>query len=95
MRHRIRQCVECPKCLTRYLIASSPYRNGSCVVPVNTGSTDEYVLYCLCSRPAAVSRWSSIDLRSYKVSRDAYFSGYGNRHQIVIAKRAIDGANTA
>ena len=26
---RIRHCAECPKCGTRYLIAGSPYRNGS------------------------------------------------------------------
>jgi ketosteroid isomerase-like protein len=26
---RIRHCIECPKCLTRYVIGSSPYRNGA------------------------------------------------------------------
>jgi hypothetical protein len=96
MRYRVRQCVECPKCLTRYLVGSSPYRNGSSVVPVRSGSTEEYVLYCQCHRPAAVSRWMSSELKSCTVSRDAYFSGYGNHHQIVIRKREIhNGTSTA
>jgi len=34
MGYRIRHCVECPKCLTRYLVACSPYRNGSYLVPL-------------------------------------------------------------
>lgn len=31
---RVRYCVECPKCRTRYLPSSSPYRNGSYLIPV-------------------------------------------------------------
>jgi len=29
MTRRIRHCIECPKCRTRYLVGYSPYRNGS------------------------------------------------------------------
>ncbi|HZD09509.1 MAG TPA: hypothetical protein VE176_14735, partial [Candidatus Limnocylindrales bacterium] len=44
---RIRHCVECPKCLTRYLIAFSPYSNGSYLVPTVYGSSEEYILSLL------------------------------------------------
>jgi len=35
---RIRRCLECPKCHTRYLLGFSPYSNGSYVVSVGAGS---------------------------------------------------------
>jgi|HubBroStandDraft_3_1064219.scaffolds.fasta_scaffold06388_4 hypothetical protein len=38
-------CVECPKCLTQYLIGFSPYGNSSYLVPSVVGSLDRYTLY--------------------------------------------------
>ena len=55
MPHRIRHCVECPKCLTQYLVGFSPYSNGSYLVPSVVGSSEEYTLYCSCRKPYAVS----------------------------------------
>jgi len=49
---RIRHCVQCPKCFTRYLFSRSPYRNGSYLIPTVPHSSDEYALYCSCRRPA-------------------------------------------
>ena len=37
MTPRIRHCVECPKCHTRYLVGFSPYRNGSYLMPLSGG----------------------------------------------------------
>jgi hypothetical protein len=41
-------CVECPKCLTQYLIGFSPYGNSSYLVPSVVGSLDRYTLYRSC-----------------------------------------------
>jgi hypothetical protein len=34
---RVRHCVECPKCHTRYLPGFTPYRNGSYLIPLTKG----------------------------------------------------------
>ncbi len=81
---RIRQCVECPKCLTRYLLAFSPYSNGSYLVPTVYGSSEEYTLYCSC-RPAPFGsrrRWN--EMKIYEVSKAAYDRGYGTPAEIVL-----------
>ena len=43
---RVRHCVECPKCCTRYLPGFSPYRNGSYLMPLSYGLSAEWILYC-------------------------------------------------
>ncbi len=53
----LRHCVECPKCHTRYLIAFSPYCNGSHLQRTAGGFSEEYILYCSCGRPPVSSRW--------------------------------------
>jgi hypothetical protein len=83
MSHRIRHCVECPKCLTRYLIAFSPYRNKSYLVPTVAGCSEEFILYCSCRRPSVVSRWRWTEVKTCEVSRVAYARGYGTAEQIV------------
>jgi hypothetical protein len=83
MSHRIRHCVECPKCLTRYLIAFSPYRNGSYLVPTVVGCSEEFILYCSCKRPSVVSRCRWSEVKACEVSRAAYARGYGTAEQIV------------
>jgi hypothetical protein len=80
---RIRRCVECPKCLTRYLIAFSPYRNRSYLVPTVPGSSEEYTLYCSCRRPLVVSRWRWNEVKTCEVSRAAHDRGYGTAEEIV------------
>ena len=80
---RIRHCVECPKCLTRYLIAFSPYRNGSYLVFAVYGSSEAYTLYCCCSGLPVVSHWTWKDTRAYEVSHEAYDRGYGTPEEIL------------
>ena len=83
MGRRIRYCVECSKCHLRYLIAFSPYRNGSYLMANVPGASDEYVLYCSCRRPPKCSRWNSSELMRCAVSNDAYKKGYGTAEEIV------------
>jgi len=78
----IRRCVECPQCLTRYLIGFSPYRNGAYLVSTEHGSAEEYTLYCACRRPVAPSRWRARDLKSYTVSKEAHDRGFGTCEEI-------------
>src|SRR6266542_3529305 len=70
----LRHCVECPKCLTRYLIAFSPY----CA-----GSSEEYILYCSCGRPPVCSRWRWDDVMRCAVSKAAHARGFGTPEEIV------------
>jgi hypothetical protein len=77
-----RHCVECPKCLTRYLPGFSPYRNGSYLMPAE-GFADEWMLYCACGRPPISSRWSCSHLKLYAVSTQAHVRGYGPPEEIV------------
>ncbi|MGA3087934.1 MAG: hypothetical protein ABSD75_04935 [Terriglobales bacterium] len=88
---RIRHCVECPKCLTRYLVGFSPYRNGSYLVPLAKGAMEEWILYCSCGRPPISSRWSWAELKSYTVSELAYGRGYGPPEEIVRVRPCEDG----
>ena len=79
----IRHCVECPRCLTRYLIGFSPYGNGSYVVRNAPGSHAEYVLYCFCRVPFVSTLWKEDELKSYEVSKTAHDHGYGPPEEIV------------
>ena len=90
MGFRLRHCVECPECRTRYLIGFSPYGNGSYLVSVGTESAAEYKLVCSCCRPPACSRWSRSELKTYGVSNRAYARGYGSPEQIWMLKSHID-----
>lgn len=83
MTARIRHCVECPKCFTRYLVGFSPYRNGSCLVPLAKGFMEEWTLYCSCGRPPSPSRWNWSELKMYTVSNQAHDRGYGAPEEIV------------
>lgn len=92
MARRIRYCVECPKCLTRYLIASSPYRNGSYLIPTAPYSPAEYILYCSCGSPAVSSRWRWSELKTYKVSKAAFVRGFGKAEEIALLDSQIPAA---
>jgi hypothetical protein len=86
MTPRVRHCLECPKCLTRYLIASSPYGNGSYVIPTVPYLWEEFTLYCACGKPAASSRWRWSELITCKVSKAAHQRGYGTSEEIVLLR---------
>ena len=81
---RIRHCVECSKCLTRYLVSCSPYENGSYLLPTIKGCRDEYILYCCCKAPA--SRWKSSEFKSCEVSTPAFERGYGTPEEIMVIR---------
>jgi hypothetical protein len=92
MADRIRRCVECPNCLIRYLLASSPYDNGSYLIPTVTGSWDECALYCSCgkSRSPSLYRWNEI--KNYIVSKPANERGYGVPDEIIrVSDRSPSG----
>jgi hypothetical protein len=80
---RIRHCVECPKCLTRYVISFSPYRNGSYLIPTMNGSSEEYALYCSCRRTGMPTRWKWSEVMACEVSKAAYKRGYGTPDEIL------------
>lgn len=83
MASRVRQCVECPKCRTRYLLGSSPYRNGSLLMPLTKGLADEWTLYCSCRNPHIPSRWNWTELKWYAIPPQAYKRGFGPAEEIV------------
>ena len=87
MASRVRHCIECPKCLTRYLVGFSPYRNGSYLVPVAKDSYEEWMLYCSCGSPPISSRWHASELQEYEVSQVAHGRGYGAPEEIVVIRR--------
>lgn len=88
---RIRHCVECPKCFTRYLVSFSPYRNGAYLIPTVEGSSDEYILYCVCSERAA-RRWKWSEVLTCDVSRPAYERGYGSPDEVLLVGSPPDQA---
>jgi hypothetical protein len=79
---RVRHCIECPRCLTRYLLGFSPYRNGSYLTPLKAGLSDAWMLYCACARPPHGSRWSWNELKMYIIPREAHRRGYGPPEEI-------------
>jgi hypothetical protein len=80
--YRVRHCVECPKCRTRYLPGFSPYRNGSYLIPLTAHSASGWILYCSCGKPPASSQWGSTDLKPYEICRQAYRRGYGSPDEV-------------
>ena len=65
MAARVRHCVECRECRTRYLIGFSPYRNGASLVSSGAGGPEAWVLYCCCRNPPASSHWVGDELKGY------------------------------
>ncbi|HEY1271056.1 MAG TPA: hypothetical protein VGF08_03695, partial [Terriglobales bacterium] len=79
-------CVECPRCLTRYLVSGSPYSNGSYLVSFREGDLEIHTLYCVCGRSPVSSRWN--ELKAYIVSNPAHRRGYGPPEEIVQVRAA-------
>lgn len=88
MPSRVRHCVECPKCLTRYLVGFSPYTNGSYLRPLSQGLWEEWILYCACRLPHASSRWNWKELKLCEVSYQAHQTGYGAPDEIIVISQA-------
>jgi hypothetical protein len=80
MAPRVRHCVECPRCFTRYLVGFSPYPNGSSLRLLAARFSEEWTLCCACG---AASRWNWNELKAYVVSCQAYGRGYGSPDEIV------------
>ena len=93
MTPRFRHCVECPKCLTRYLVGFSPYRNGSYLIPVAAICPEEWTLYCACGKPPVSSRWNWSELKTYVVSDQAHERGYGSSEEIPLAAKTSCDSN--
>ena len=77
MSSRIRHCVECPECRTFYLIAFSPYSNGSYLVRTGSDSSEEYTLYCFCDGTQLARTWKWRQPKACEVSTAAHNRGYG------------------
>ena len=81
---RIRHCVECPRCRTRYLVGFSPYPNGSFLVSHAEGAWEKYLLYCSCGKsPVLIDK---NELRAFIVPQVAYERGYGAPEELVPAR---------
>jgi hypothetical protein len=87
MAPRVRRCVECPKCRTRYLLGLSRYDNGSYIVALLTESSEDYQLFCSCSAQPLSSRWHWSELKTYAISRGAYQRGYGPPEEVPLFGR--------
>ena len=85
MPSRIRHCVECSNCSTRYVIGFSPYDNGAYVVSNPPGGADLLRLYCSCGNSCG---FRLSELKTYAVSESAYPRGYGSADEIVPVRAA-------
>ena len=83
MAARIRHCVECRTCSMRYVLSATRYANGAYIMVHRATQSEEYILYCSCSHPAAISTCTGSEVRRYKVSRAAHARGYGSPQEIV------------
>ena len=95
MKLRIRQCAECPKCLTRYPIAASPYGNGSYLVPAVPFLAEEYTLYCTCGKPAVATWCKKSEFQTFKVTAAAHQRGYGTPEEIMPTRGKSRGSLSA
>lgn len=88
MSSRLRSCVECPKCHTRYLIGSSPYYNGSYIVAYPPSGADLLRLYCTCGDLLTSHVFKFSDLKMHAISEWAEKRGYGSPEEIVLVQTA-------
>ena len=79
---RLRSCVECPQCHTRYIIGANPYRIS--VHP--SESSDVRRLYCCCAGRFDFFLFKLSELKIYSVSETAHARGYGSPDEIVLAE---------
>lgn len=85
---RIRHCIECPECRTRYVIGLSPYGNGAYLLAQCEGTCERYTLLCSCGEPFSISRLSASVVARYVVPPVAYKRGYGSPEEVVALARS-------
>ena len=90
---RIRSCVECPKCHTRYVIGSSPFPNGSYIVTQPSATPDLLRLYCICADLPSSYAFKFSELKMYAISEWAERRGYGSTEEIVMVRGAAEKAS--
>lgn len=90
MSHRIRHCVSCPHCRTRYLIGFSPYSNGAYLLTTGEGCFEEYLLYCSCRRFPSPSRSRSSEIRTCEVTDSAYRRGFGSAEEVMLTDPTVE-----
>ena len=95
MTYRIRHCVSCAYCQTRYLIGFSPYANGAYLQCASVGSIHEYVLYCSCRHFPSPNRSKDRAARACVVSNSAYLRGYGTPDEIWFVNEQQEGTGFA
>jgi hypothetical protein len=84
---RFRHCIECPKCNTRYVVGSSPYDNGSYVLPLIAGDIDDWVLYCACQTPRIRRQCHWSEMKMCAVSKSAANRGYGSAEEMMYRRQ--------
>jgi hypothetical protein len=84
---RFRHCIECPKCNTRYVVGSSPYDNGSYVLPLIAGDIDDWVLYCACQTPRIRRQCQWSEMKMCAVSKSAANRGYGSAEEMMYKRQ--------
>jgi len=84
MSYRIRHCISCPHCRTRYLMGFSPYANGAYLLSSSVGLIEEYALYCACKQLPVPSRWTGDEVKTCEVSDSAYRRGYGSPEEVML-----------
>lgn len=84
MNGRIRHCISCPHCRTRYIIGFSPYGNGSYLLPSVVGSLAEYLLYCSCRGFPAPSHWKDSEIEVCEIPNSVYRRGYGSADEVML-----------
>ena len=68
-----RSCVECPKCHTRYIIGTNPYRNGSYIKSYSAEEPDLRRLYCSCIGQVGGSPFKLSQLKTHTESQSSRF----------------------
>ena len=89
---RIRSCVECHNCHTRYIIGSSPYASGSYIMAHPLAAPDLLRLYCICGLPSSHA-FKFSELKMYAISGWAEKQGYGSPEEIVLVRGAAEKAS--
>jgi hypothetical protein len=84
MSFRIRHCISCPHCRTRYIMGFSPYGNGAYLLSNSVGSLEEYLLYCSCRGFPVPSRWKDSEIKTCEVSNSVYRRGYGSPEEVTL-----------
>ena len=93
MSSRIRSCVECPNCHTRYLIGFSSHSNGSYIVSHPQRAAVMHRLYSTCSNSPSPYAFKFSKLKMYDISDWADRHACGSPEEIVLVRAATGKAS--